>query len=385
MGILCITANLNAQHKRSDIIKQTDRFGFTAMSLLNYSDWGPEKNKTSLKFDSFRLWAQTDLSETVFASIQYRLYEGWRTSSYMYIGWNVNKNNTLKIGQILVPFGFEYQVWDDWGNIAYYMGFQDDYDYGVGWHGKFGIYHFHVYYFMNQQLSSSSSQRLDADIYSGDAGPDNLFKYTKKNQEKNQLNFMFEVKPSGENWHINTGISFMAGQLYNQTTEKYGSRFAGAAHFGADIKNFHFTFQETIYNFTQQLPDTATQDMKDFINISSWNFAYEMPSSAAILTAAAAYDIIGQKLSPYISYSYVSGGTSHAASQLLVGGVSTIWRLFQIYGEVHYGVNDPQLSGKASGYGRDANAYDLGFQIRFYYTMAIVNKSIIERIRNKDN
>ncbi len=194
---------------------------------------------------------------------------------------------------------------------------------------------------------------------------------------------MFEAKPSGENWDITTGLSLMAGQLYNQTTEKYGSRFAGALHFGIESKNIHFNVQETIYKFTQQLPDTATQDMKDFLNVSSWNFAYEMPSSASIFTTAAAYDIIGQKLTSYLSYSYVSGGTTQAVSQLLVGGVSTIWRLFQIYGEVHYGVNDPQLSGNATGYGRNDNVSDIGFQIRVYYTMAIVNKSIIERIKNK--
>jgi len=382
-ALLFINFNSTAQYKRSDHIKQTDNFGFTTMAYFNYANWSSGKNRSSMKFDSFRIWGQTDLSETIFASVQYRFYEGWRTPAYMYIGWNINKKNTLKLGQIWVPFGFEFQTWDDWGNLDYYMGFQDDYDYGIGWQGKYGIFNIYAYYLMNQQLSSSSSQRLDTDIYSGDAGPDNLFEYTKKNEEKNQFNFMFEAKPSGDNWDITTGLSLMAGQLYNQTTEKYGSRFAGALHFGIESKNIHFNVQETIYKFTQQLPDTATQDMKDFLNVSSWNFAYEIPSSASIFTTAAAYDIIGQKLTSYLSYSYVSGGTTQAVSQLLVGGVSTIWRLFQIYGEVHYGVNDPQLSGNATGYGRNDNVSDIGFQIRVYYTMAIVNKSIIERIKNK--
>ncbi len=177
----------------------------------------------------------------------------------------------------------------------------------------------------------------------------------------------------------------MAGQLYNETTDKYGSRLAGALHFGIDVKDFHFNIQETLYNFTQKLSDIAIQDMKDFLNISSWNFAYEMPSKASILTASAAYDIIGQKLTPYLNYSYVSGGTTQAVSQLLVAGVSTLWRLFQICGEMHYGVNNPQLSGNAPGYGRDAHSYVLGFQIRVYYTMSIINKSTIQRIRKKSN
>ncbi len=179
-GLFCFSINTNAQHKRSDVIKQTDRFGFTAMSYYNYANWNPAKNNNGIRFDSFRMWAQTDLSETIFASVQNRLYEGWRTPSYLYIGWHINKKNTLKLGQIWVPFGFEYQPWDDWGNLSYYMGFQDDYDVGIGWHGKFGIYHLYAYYLMNQQLSSSSSERIDTDIYSGDVSPDNLFSIAKK-------------------------------------------------------------------------------------------------------------------------------------------------------------------------------------------------------------
>ena len=382
MALLFIVSNISmAQHKRSDVLKQTDRFGFTAMSLLNYGNWVPGKNKTNMRFDHLGIWAQTDVSKTVFAGMQYRFYEGWRTPTNVYIGWNVNEKNTLKLGQVWVPFGFEYQPYDDWGNHAYYMGFQDDFDYGIGWKGKYGIFNIYAYYFMNQQLSSSSSMRIDADVYSGDASPDNVFAIAKKNEEKNQFNVMFEVKPSGKNWDITAGISGMAGQLYNKSTDEFGSRFAGEVHFGINRGGFHFNVQETLYKFKQMLPDSATQDMKNFLNMSSWNFAYEMPVQASIFTTSAAFDIIGEKLTPYISYSYVSGGTTEAASQSIVAGVSTLWRLFQIYAEIHYGVNDPQLSGNASGYGRDDGVYDLGFQIRVYYTMSILNEQIIKRIK----
>lgn len=374
---------VNAQHHRSDRIEQTDRFGFTAMSYFNYAGWTGDKNKSSLKFDSFRIWAQTDVSDVIFAGVQYRFYEGWRTPTQMYIGWNINEKNTLKTGQIWVPFGFGYQPYDDWGNILYYTGFQDDYDYGISWTGTYGDLAVHAAWFLNQQLSSSSPQRIDTDIFSGDAGPDNLFEYTKRNQEKQQLNIMLEYTPSWENLSLTAGISGMLGGLYNQDTDKYGSRYAGAVHFGLDAGNFHFNLQETYYKYTQELPDTATQDMKDFLNVASWNFGYEMPVEANIFATSTAYDFIGEKLTGYLNYSILSGGTSQASSHFLSAGVSTIWRLFQIYGEIHYGINDPQLSGNASGYGRNADVNDFGFQIRVYYTMSVLKQSTIDRIKGK--
>jgi len=374
---------ITAQHHRSDRLSQTDRFGFTAMSYFNYAGWTGNKNKSSLKFDSFRIWAQTDVSDVIFAGVQYRFYEGWRTPTQMYIGWNINEKNSLKTGQVWVPFGFGYQPFDDWGNILYYTGFQDDYDYGICWTGTYGDLAVHAAWFLNQQLSSSSPQRIDTDVFSGEAGPDNLFEYTKRNQEKQQLNIMLELTPKWENIGITTGISGMVGGLYNQDTDKYGNRLAGAVHFGMDAKNLHFNMQETYYKFRQELPDTATQDMKDFLNVSSWNFGYEMPVEANIFTTSAAYDFIGEKLTAYANYSMLSGGTTNANSQLFTAGVSTIWRLFQIYGEIHYGINDPQLSGNASGYGRNADVRDFGFQIRVYYTMSVLKQSTIDRIRGK--
>jgi len=373
----------NAQHHKSDKLEQTDRFGFTAMSYFNYAGWTGNKNKSSLKFDSFRIWAQTDISDVIFAGVQYRFYEGWRTPTQMFIGWNINEKNTLKTGQIWVPFGFGYQPFDDWGNILYYTGFQDDYDYGISWTGTYGDLSIHAAWFLNQQLSSSSPQRIDTDIFSGDASSDHLFEYTKRNQEKQQLNVMLELTPTWDNWGLTAGISGMVGGLYNEDTDKYGSRLAAALHLGLNAGNFHINMQETYYKYRQELPDTATQDMKDFLNVASWNFGYEMPVEANILSTSAAYDFIGEKLTAHVNYSLLSGGTSQAESHLFTAGLSTIWRLFQIYGEVHYGINDPQLSGNASGYGRNANVKDLGFQIRVYYTMSVLKQSTIDRIRGK--
>jgi hypothetical protein len=381
MVFLLVAAISFGQDKRSDRILQTDHFGFTTMAFYNYANWTSGKSKASLKFDSFRIWAQTDLNSTIFAGVQYRFYESWRTPTYMYLGWHVNKKNTLKLGQIWAPFGFAYQPYDDWGNLTFYVGLQDDYDMGLTWQGNFGLFTFYAGFFKNQQLSATNVQRYDADVFPGDATQYNLI--NKRNREVNQFNLMGEFNPKGKNWDILVGGGVMFGQLYNEDTDKYGTRFATEGHLGFNLGNYHLRLQDTWYNYTQKLPDDATQDMKDFLNVSSWNFAYEIPASANVFTASTKYDFIGEKLSAYANYSYLSGGTTETASQLLTGGVSTVWRLIQVYGEVHYGVNDPQMSGNASGYGRDAGSYDVGFQVRVYYTMSILNEKTINYIKKK--
>jgi len=384
LGIsLLIIIGLQAQDRRSDKILQTDHFGFTAMAYYNFANWSTGKSRGSLKFDSFRIWAQTDLDSKLFASVQYRFYEGWRTPTNLFVGWNINKKNTLKLGQTHVPFGFAFQPYDDWGNITFYVGLQDDYDMGITWEGFYGPFAFYAGFFKNQQLSATNVQRYDADIFPGDPSPDYLIPVIKRNREVNQFNVMAEYLPSGDRWDIQTGIGAMFGQLYNEDTEEFGTRLAAEGHFGINLYNFHLRLQETWYQFDQKLPDFYPAAAYDFLNVSSWNFAYEIPSSANVFTASSAYDFIGEKLTAYVNYSLLSGGTSETNSQLLTGGISTIWRLFQIYGEVHYGVNDPQLSGNASGYGRDAGTYDVGFQIRFYYTMSILNEKTIEYVKNK--
>jgi hypothetical protein len=379
---LLFSQTVSAQQRPIDMLEKTDYFGFTTMFYYNYRNWipGDKSIKGSYRFDSFRIWAQTEVDKRLFAAVQYRFYEGWQTPTHLYIGFHINDNNILQLGQTWVPFGYGYQPFDDWGNITFYVGLQDDYDYGLTWEGNYGIFKIHAGFFKNQQLSSSSPFRYDADIFSGEIGDDYLITSTKRNEEVNQLNLRFEVLPSFGDVDMKIGISGMAGQIYNKTTDNNGTRYAAALHLGLNVKNFHFNAQQTWYNYTQALPDSATQDQKDFINMASWAFAYEIPVHANIFTTSAAYDIIGEKLTVHANYSYLWGGTSQANSELFTGGVRTIWDMFEVFAEVHYGMNDPQLSGNTTGYGRNASCYDFRFDLRFFYKLKIVSEDSIEKL-----
>jgi hypothetical protein len=382
---LLITTSLKAQKRPIDRNNKTDYFGITTMFLYSYRDWvaGDKAEKGSLRFDSFRIWAQTDIDKKIFAAVQFRFYEGWQTPTHLYIGYHINDNNTLQLGHTWVPFGIGYQPFDDWGNIAFYVGLQDDYDYGITWEANHGILKFHAGFFKNQQLSSSSTYRYDTDIFSGGLNDDYLISMEKNNEEVNQLNLRLELSPSINNIKMDFGLSGMAGQIYSKSQDENGTRYAAALHAAVNINKFHFNAQQTWYNYTQILADSATQDQLDFINVSSWGFAYEIPVSADIFSASAAYDIIGDKLSIHANYSYLWGGTSQASSQLITAGVRTIWDTFEVFAEVYHGINDPQLSGISSGYGRNFSSSDLRIDVRFFYKIKVISDKSIALLKKK--
>lgn len=378
---IIISGNLFfAQHRHSDELKKEERIGITGMINYMYKDWqrSSVKSHGEFQFDSFRLWAKTDITDHFFASTQYRFYDGWQTIHHLFVGYTF-KGSVLKVGQTWVPFGIDWQTFDDWGNITYYVGLQDDYDYGFTWSPKYGNLSLDFGFFKNQQLSSNSSQRYDADIYSGNVGSGDIILKKKENIETNQLNFRADylLPFSSVEWSIGTAILY--GQLYNSSVNQLGSRLAYEIHSEFSYKILHLNLQGTFYDYQQKLPDGSTIDDYNFINVSSWNFAYEIPSKANIISSSAAIDIIGDKLTAHVNYSYLWGGTSDASSYIFTTGLRTFWNSFDAFLEVYYGKNDPQLSGNTSGYGRNGNTYDTRIDLRLFYKLDILSVSSIAK------
>lgn len=376
LTLLLSGLNTFAQNRPADKHTRTERFGITGMFRYSIRDWQKEDKSRygNLNFDSFRIWAQTDINEKFYASVQFRIYEDWYTPHHIWLGYR-NKNSTFMIGQTWVPFGIGYQPFDDWGNILFYVGLQDDYDYGLTWNWKKNNFDVYAGFFKNQQLSSDSRRRYDTDIFSGSVSSDDIITASKENQETNQLNLRLQYTFPINRGNIDVGLSGMTGQIYNHSAKKSGGRYAYAFHSVMNMNNFHFNVQGTYYNYRQVLPDSANSSDYRFLNVSSWDFAYEIPEETYILSASIAYDIIGEKLTPHINYSILGGGTAEANSQVFTAGVRTLWRSFEAFAEVYYGENDPQLSGNASGYGRNANSYDLRFDIRLYYNLTLLRNN----------
>jgi len=360
--------------RHTDLLEGEDRLGVTTMMYYTYQDWSETlKNKGGeFRFDSFRLWAQTELTDHFNASAQYRLYDGWQTPHHLWVGYQYATSN-LKLGQTWVPFGIHYAPYDDWGNIPYYVGLEDDYDYGLTWeYMPESPIQLNLGFFKNQQLASDSRMRYDTDIFSGSPGSDDIIANRKANEETNQLNARFAwTVPVGDG-DLELALSGLWGQIYNQETTDFGTRQAYAAHANLSSGPWHAFLQGTTYDYTQKLPESAGPAANDWLNVASWNFAYEIPRKANLLSTGAAYDLNGEKLTIHANYSRLSGGTAEADSWLWTGGLRSFWENVDVFLEAYYGRNDPQLSGEASGYGRDADQTDFRIDLRFFYRLSLV-------------
>ncbi len=369
----------------SDQLDQEDRLGLTTMVYYTHRDWSQAmKDKGGeFRFDSVRFWGQTTIDEHYFASAQYRIYEDWQTPHHIWGGrrW---ENSELKLGQTWVPFGIRWSNYDDWGNVLYYTGFEDDSDYGITWeyHPEDGM-GVALGFFKNQQLSSDSRQRYDTDIFSGTPSGDdaNAGGIRRANEETNQFNLRVVQEIPLGNGSLELGASGMLGQLYNLETRDMGNRAAYGLHANLASGRWHAFLQGMYYDFTQKLPDTAPAGADAFVNVSSWNFAYEMPRQASLLATGVAYDINGEKLTIHTNYSRMTGGTTEADSWIWTAGVRSFWANLDVFLEGYWGHNDPQLSGRTPGYGRDTDLTDFRLDLRFVYRLSLLKSTQVERPR----
>lgn len=351
--------------------------GATGLVNYAYKDW-EQANKSKggeFFFDSFRIFARSDVTDWFHASAQYRFYEGWRTPHHLWVAadfGHLGRDGKLYIGQTWVPFGIDWQSFDDWGTIAYYVGLQDDYDLGLNLERHFGKFDLNLAFFKNQQLSSSSRERYDADLYSGDCGPDDICSETKENEESNQFNVRTAYNFSMGGGSLELGLSGMWGQIYNRALDVNGDRVAFAGHANLNIGKFHLNAQATRYDYDQELQ--AGKD-EDYLNVSNFNYAYEIPRKATIFSASTAWDFIGERLTGYTNFSLLTGGTSETDSYFWSAGVRTFWPRMDGFLEVYYGKNDPTLSGDASGYGRDVGTKDWRVEGRIFYHIRLSRKT----------
>jgi len=149
-----------------DDFKPEELVGVTGMVRYTYRDWSDESQDTlgDIEFDSFRILARTTLKDRYYGSVQYRFYDGWQALHHLWIGVNTTKDSILRLGLTAVPFGIGWQTFDDWGNTPYYIGLQDDRDLGIRWELGVKRWAFDFGFFKNQQGSSDSPERYDADV-----------------------------------------------------------------------------------------------------------------------------------------------------------------------------------------------------------------------------
>ena len=284
-------------------------------SLKDYDDQNKDRYG-DFGFEVFRINVDVDYND-IFLSAEQRWYADFIAIHHAYFGYHINDNTSFQIGVNQVPFGIApYAAHSFWFNATYYLGFEDDYDSGIKILYDDGLWNIQGAYYKNSEyINSMRYGRYSFDLVTDDV---------QTNEEINQLNVrsIYKLRPN-DDLVINLGLSAEYGQIYNQTTEKKGDRYAFAIHSNTFYKNWNLHVQWIDYKFNPKNPVGISPKTVQF---GAFMFPFMVSSKANIYTInlAKELNINGKyvdKIKLYGNFSMVDPkqGYGSDSKQLVIG------------------------------------------------------------------
>ncbi len=232
-------------------------------------------------FDTFRINVDGSYNNLIL-SAQYRWYGYMDVIHHGWIGYNFNENWQGQLGITQVPFGIlPYASHNWWFSLAYYVGLEDDYDMGAKLVYDAKPWNLQLAFFKNPEYGSSSrTERYSFDILtSGD----------QQNEETNTVNarLAYTLK-HGDLGSTELGVSGMIGQLYNNTTDSMGSRWAAAAHLNGNYGPFNLMLEAVRYSYD---PDNPAGVSDNTVLGGFFGTTYPIAAEANLYLAGLAYTV----------------------------------------------------------------------------------------------
>lgn len=245
-------------------------------------------------FDTFRVNADGTYGD-LFFSAEYRFYTGYRFLHSGYAGYNIHDDLDVRLGVHQVPFGVQPYFSNSWFfNLAYYAGFEDDYDAGVKLRYTPGNWTIIGAYYMNAEQTSfaggTSFARYSFDVVpatTDDLGYAGL-QEDRSNQEINQFNaklaYTLNLGPSAS---TTLSLSGQTGQLYNRTTTDTERHWAGSADVDGQFGKFNLRLGVISY---EMRPPNLSGAARDAVVMAAYNAPYRVASRGRFYSAGLAYD-----------------------------------------------------------------------------------------------
>ncbi len=327
-----------AQEKPKVHIGGAFRFNYN-ISSYNKSQ---QKRGGDINYDMFALSPDVSYKD-LYLKAEYRLYEnqsGGGMLRFGYVGYDISPTSHIHFGLTQVPFGIEkYSSNGYFLGISYYLGLEDDYDFGIKYMKETEHLDYQFAFLKNSDYGSFVNGKESMRRYSYDVGG--------FNRETNQLNAKLEYK-FGVKTENKPGISLQYGGLFNTETEKMGFHYALAGHYKLQYGNFDLKAQVTHYKYS---PKNDTGISNDIIQLVAYNASYDVVSKATLYSLAVAYNInVNKKLLSrillYNDFAYLDKGiqtfdysASNSFGALLVSGK------IYTYVECVFAKNQPWFGG----------------------------------------
>ncbi|MCB2192138.1 MAG: hypothetical protein KQI62_11270 [Deltaproteobacteria bacterium] len=232
-------------------------------------------------FDIFRLDVDGKYNDLII-SAQYRWYSYMNVIHHGWVGYDFNDHSQGQLGITQVPFGLlPYASHNWWFGVPYYLGLADDYDMGGKWKYTPGPWDLQLAFFKNGEWGNAGKlERYSFDVVtSGD----------QQNEETNTVNarLAYTFKPAAKT-SIEVGVSGMFGQLYNNTSDSSGTRWAVGPHVNAKFGQFGVQLEAVRYQYNPDNPDGVSDDT---VLLGAFASSYPVASEATVLVGNLSYDV----------------------------------------------------------------------------------------------
>lgn len=245
-------------------------------------------------FDTFRVNADGTYGD-LFFSAEYRFYAGYRFLHSGYAGYEVEDDLDVRVGVHQVPFGVRPYFSNSWFfNLAYYAGFEDDYDAGLKVRYTPGNWTLIGAYYMNAEQTGFAGGTTFA-RYSFDVVPattDDLgyagLEADRFNQEINQFNGKVAYTLEAGGTSTTVSMSGQTGQLYNRSTT--GTERHWATSFDLDGQYGRFNVRLGLIRYEMR-PPGETGPGRDAVVMAAYNAPYRVASKGRFYSGGLAYNL----------------------------------------------------------------------------------------------
>jgi len=227
-------------------------------------------------------------------SADYRFYGKYGTLHHGYIGYKKSDLFEIDVGVHRVPFGILPYASHNWfETLPYYVGLADDYDLGIKTITKKGGLDLQFGYYIKAERSqfgqTMDSARYSYDLVLTDAselgGAGVMSPQTNQERHNGVARVAYSWDHEGED-SSEVGVSAQFGGIYNQTTQRFGSRWAAALHYNGWYRRINLQVEALYYQFN---PNNPVGQSRDWVTLGAWDAPYRVASRGYIGVANIGY------------------------------------------------------------------------------------------------
>lgn len=252
-----------------------------------FEDYQPDSRNRGgdLELDTFRINLDGSIG-SVILSAEWRYYQYMQVIHHAWVGYDFSEAWQVRAGIQQVPFGVRpYNSHNFFFSTAYYVGLEDDYDFGVVADGDLGPIGLQLGFFKNDETNVADqgpdNERYSYDIVGVRSPGEGTFEEPSQGVGENNTGVL---RATHDFAGTELGLSGLYGGLKNTNGPSAGDYMAYAAHINSNVGPWNLMLQVADYEYD-------LDNNSEILAVGAYAFYDEIPAEATIYTANLAYNI----------------------------------------------------------------------------------------------